>query len=40
MNAWQDSRGITNEVERARVRRNLPHLRSVVWPTVEWEAEL
>lgn len=40
MNAWQDSRGITNEGERARVRRNLPHLRSVVWPAVAWAAVL
>lgn len=40
MNAWQDSRGITDPNERGRVQRNAPYLRAAVWPTVAWGAAL
>lgn len=40
MNAWQDSRGITDAGERGRVQRNAPYLRVGVWPSIPWGAAL
>jgi hypothetical protein len=40
MHAWQDGRGITAEGERGRVQRNLPHLRSGVWPAIPFHQPL
>ncbi len=38
MHGWQDSRNITDANERSRVQRNLPILRSQVWPKVKFGA--
>jgi hypothetical protein len=38
MNAWQDQRGQTDPNERGRVQRNLPVLRSEIWPKVAFTA--
>jgi hypothetical protein len=40
MHAWQDSRGITDETQRGRVQRNLPWLRSSLWPQIPYDAAL
>ncbi|MCB9699753.1 MAG: DUF1266 domain-containing protein [Alphaproteobacteria bacterium] len=40
MNAWQDSRGITDAGERGRVQRNAPYLRVGVWPSIPWTTAL
>jgi hypothetical protein len=38
MHAWQDSSGVTDEKERARVQRNLAVLRPQVWSKVKFSA--
>lgn len=40
MYAWQDGRGITDVEARGRVQRNLPTLRSYLWPRIAWDARL
>lgn len=40
MNAWQGRSGITDPNETGRVKRNLPRLRSEVWPQAPWGATL
>jgi hypothetical protein len=38
MHAWQDSRNLTDATERGRVQKNLPVLRSQIWPKVKFDA--
>jgi hypothetical protein len=40
MNAWHDSRGVTDPVARERVQRNLGALRSQIWPAIQYHAPL
>lgn len=40
MNAWQRRRGVTDPGELGRVQRNLPRLRSEIWPNVEYHSPL
>ncbi|MEQ1502066.1 MAG: DUF1266 domain-containing protein [Myxococcota bacterium] len=40
MHAWQDSRDIVDPSQRGRVQRNLPALRTGVWPAIPYGAPL
>ncbi len=40
MQAWQRSRGTTDPNELGRVQRNLPKLRSEIWPTIAYKTPL
>ena len=39
MHAWQTRSGITGEAM-GRVQRNLPYLRTTVWPSVDWNLSI
>ncbi len=40
MQAWQRSRGVTDDAQLGRVQRNLPKLRGEIWPAIGFKAPL
>jgi hypothetical protein len=40
MNAWQNRRGVSDPMELGRVQRNLPALRSSIWPRAAYDTSL